>query len=564
MKLIRQSCHVFLLLLLILFTLSPLNVMAESKEDQSLNYVALGDSLAAGVLSDNSLGSGYPVFIKDGIKKEHGYDVTLINEGVPGYTTTQVLEQLKDNDNNVRNALENADLITIDAGANDLLQAVDIENIDPENPGETIKDVQEVIKLININMSTILKEINEVNPNAPIYVMGYYNAMPYLEGMQDLIELAVGMMNDTIQASTENGGAIYIPTFASFEGNYETYLPNPENIHPNEVGHQVIADEFLDVIIPIKPLDRVKPEIKLLGDNPLKLVMGEKYEDPGSEAEDNIDGDLSEQIGISGEVNTNKPGEYTVTYTVTDAAGNTAKATRLINVVEPDHITVAPGDKTDVSRGETVTIAGTDTEVTMPLDLPDGTSLEIHDASESEKVTGAEGLALAGDVYNFKLSFPSEAGGTTGSYTLQMEYDAGKFSADQVAIYDYHLDSGEWEKKNGTVDEIAGTITLETPHLSTYGVFIEANNDKNQNGNDGNTGQENNDSDLNGDCKCEKEDTGETENYQDKTEKSTYEPVEEGGELPDTATSNPLMILIGSLMALTGGILLAVRGKLPD
>src|SRR5699024_7718176 len=128
----------------------------------------------------------------------------------------------------------------------------------------------------------------------------------------------VGMMNDTIQASTENGGAIYIPTFASFEGNYETYLPNPENIHPNEVGHQVIADEFLDVIIPIKPLDRVKPEIKLLGDNPLKLVMGEKYEDPGSEAEDNIDGDLSEQIGISGEVNTNKPGEYTVTYTVTD------------------------------------------------------------------------------------------------------------------------------------------------------------------------------------------------------------------------------------------------------
>jgi PKD repeat protein len=79
-----------------------------------------------------------------------------------------------------------------------------------------------------------------------------------------------------------------------------------------------------------------KPVITLKGDNPLTITVGEEYVDPGATAYDEEDGDLSDQIVITGTVDTSTPGEYTVTYTVRDSAGNTATATRVVKVVEPD------------------------------------------------------------------------------------------------------------------------------------------------------------------------------------------------------------------------------------
>ena len=47
---------------------------------------------------------------------------------------------------------------------------------------------------------------------------------------------------------------------------------------------------------------------------------------------DNLDGDLTDKIEVSGEVNVSVPGVYKLTYTVTDAAGNVGKATRTVTV----------------------------------------------------------------------------------------------------------------------------------------------------------------------------------------------------------------------------------------
>jgi hypothetical protein len=46
---------------------------------------------------------------------------------------------------------------------------------------------------------------------------------------------------------------------------------------------------------------------------------------------DNVDGNISNNIVTTGSVNTSTPGTYTVTYTVTDAASNTTTGSENYN-----------------------------------------------------------------------------------------------------------------------------------------------------------------------------------------------------------------------------------------
>ena len=77
--------------------------------------------------------------------------------------------------------------------------------------------------------------------------------------------------------------------------------------------------------------DTTAPEITLLGEDPIALNFGEPYIDAGATAIDNLDGAVS--IEVQGSVNTEIPGEYSLVYTATDLAGNTANVTRTVTVL---------------------------------------------------------------------------------------------------------------------------------------------------------------------------------------------------------------------------------------
>jgi hypothetical protein len=83
----------------------------------------------------------------------------------------------------------------------------------------------------------------------------------------------------------------------------------------------------------VKNVDDIKPVITLKGSNPMKIQVNTQYVEPGATAQDNVDGDISSKIQITGSVNVSKVGTYTRTYTVSDNAGNTATKTRTVNVV---------------------------------------------------------------------------------------------------------------------------------------------------------------------------------------------------------------------------------------
>ncbi len=80
------------------------------------------------------------------------------------------------------------------------------------------------------------------------------------------------------------------------------------------------------------------PKIILYGDKKIDIYLGGKYEEPGFEAKDEEDGDISKNVKITGFVDTSKEGVYTIAYKVFDSFGNSADEKREIRVIPPDDI----------------------------------------------------------------------------------------------------------------------------------------------------------------------------------------------------------------------------------
>lgn len=74
------------------------------------------------------------------------------------------------------------------------------------------------------------------------------------------------------------------------------------------------------------------PRLTLLGSPNVVLAVGEDFADPGATAFDARGGDITHAIVVDNPVDTDVIGTYTITYEVTDSAGNKATATRTVEV----------------------------------------------------------------------------------------------------------------------------------------------------------------------------------------------------------------------------------------
>ena len=89
---------------------------------------------------------------------------------------------------------------------------------------------------------------------------------------------------------------------------------------------QAVRDIFYD--------DPVAPELTLSGEEIVQVKLGDSYVEPGYLAADNVDGDITAQVTVEGNVDTSTTGRYTLTYTATDGFGNSVSCSRLVKVVE--------------------------------------------------------------------------------------------------------------------------------------------------------------------------------------------------------------------------------------
>lgn len=210
---------------------------------QSENYVAIGDSLAAGQTPYQEIDHGYSDFIAMRLGKTGQLSNYTKELAFPGFTTTDVLKRIKSEE--ASDLLADATLITISAGANDLLRLV---QVNPTAGTLTFSQMQTdyALNIARKNMIEILEELIVRAPKAKVYVMGYYFAYPNVHDTQkegtnkQLIKL-----NTILQQQAEQAGATYVNVYDAFGLNATSFLPNIADVHPNFEGYRQMANAFL-------------------------------------------------------------------------------------------------------------------------------------------------------------------------------------------------------------------------------------------------------------------------------------------------------------------------------
>ena len=77
------------------------------------------------------------------------------------------------------------------------------------------------------------------------------------------------------------------------------------------------------------------PTITLVGSAAIQLAQGATFTDPGATASDDVDGNITSRITVTGSVDTATAGIYTLTYNVADGGGNEAHVSRVVTIVPP-------------------------------------------------------------------------------------------------------------------------------------------------------------------------------------------------------------------------------------
>lgn len=109
------------------------------------------------------------------------------------------------------------------------------------------------------------------------------------------------------------------------------------NLNTTKLGDYVVRYTFekyqKSVERTVSVVDRTAPVIKLNSGDTIRVFEHTKFEDPGCNAMDNYDGDVTAQVKVDlGTLDMDKQGTYEVTYQVNDTSGNTTSLVRKVEV----------------------------------------------------------------------------------------------------------------------------------------------------------------------------------------------------------------------------------------
>ena len=235
--------------------------------NSNLNYVALGDSLATGYGAANS---SYVYRYADILSTDTGTAVNVSNLGVNGLTSMQLRTEIE-NDQRVQEAIEQAEVITINIGANDLLRAR-WQHRTGECGGADNQDcLRQAVNGFQANWDAILAEVTATRSSDTtiIRTLDFYNPFVDVDSATDswpnasandfvVFKKYLEQLNSHIAASSDGYGIPHARIYETFNGpngeedpSRKGYLSSDE-LHPSDDGHSAIAQELRELAY--KPL----------------------------------------------------------------------------------------------------------------------------------------------------------------------------------------------------------------------------------------------------------------------------------------------------------------------
>lgn len=213
--------------------------IAEKEENKNeLTIVALGDSLTRG--TGDETGKGYVGVLVDEIQEKSKQPVKLTNLGIIGQRSIQLKDQVQEAE--VQRQIETADYVLVTIGGNDLFQGGQglIEY-------ETMADIEEVEKEFTENLQVIFEQIQNVNKEATVFLIGLYNPFIDLDEGKEISKIVRHWNYQSAEVSATFPKVVFVPTFDLFELKVNDYLYT-DKFHPNTEGYRLIAERVASLL----------------------------------------------------------------------------------------------------------------------------------------------------------------------------------------------------------------------------------------------------------------------------------------------------------------------------
>lgn len=208
-----------------------------------IKVAAIGDSLTKG--TGDATGQGYVRHTIRLLGERVDKPVRLLNNlGINGLRTDQLEQKLEES--GVRYVLQQAELILLTIGGNDLFQMA-ANRLDLTSRDIDPRVLHEHLPEHAARLESVLTKLNDINPQAKIIYVGLYNPFYDLDETREA-NLLVQEWNDrAFQVTNRYPNMTLVPTLDLFQSTIIRYLSS-DHFHPNEEGYVRIAERIVQAI----------------------------------------------------------------------------------------------------------------------------------------------------------------------------------------------------------------------------------------------------------------------------------------------------------------------------